>query len=164
MTIATSYLGAADEPWIVMSADIEAEINTVSALNRTTDNDLQANKPLFTDKEINDWHTFVEEYTAWKNAWLSQAVALRATSGAWQKVRDFKRRSIDWSNAVDGRLGSITTGKPRRPLDEKPWWGSAFGWSLVGVLGLVAGGYFVRSWGVASVTRAASRKKGDQDA
>ena len=146
-------LRAADDPWIVLDADILAEIKTLSAVVTTVNKDIQENKAKFSNRDLGLWHEFVNEWTTWKSAYLAGPV-YRATSGAWNKAKDFKRRALEWVALVNKKLGVTTPGLPRPPASDVPVWGSAMAWGLVGVLALVSGGYFVRSFGVASIARA----------
>jgi len=152
-------LGAADDPWIVVDADIKGEIETLSGLISLTNKDIQDNKARFTNRDLSAWHKFVTEWLAWKKNWLDSVPHLRATSGAWVKVKSFKGRALQWTETVQKKLGVQTPGLPAPPMADKPWWGSAAMWGLVGVLGLFAAGYFVRSFGVASVARARAQRE-----
>ena len=150
--------GAEDDPWLILWGDIEGMINTVAALNTTTNDDIQKNKTKFTGRELVNWHEFVAEWLKWKNSWLEAGTAsklLSATSGNWAIAKDYKRRSLEWALFVEDRLGvSRIPGRPRAPLVDKPWYQSPYVWVTTGIVGLVAAGYFVRSFGVASVARA----------
>lgn len=159
MTTVALSLGAADDPWIVMWGDIEAEINTISALNTQTNKQIQKHKSNFSGRELVAWHNFVTEWMAWKKQWLGQSKMLSATSGAWKTVKDYKTRSLEWSAFVEQRLGITTPGKPRAPLAETSWYNSPWVWVATGAVVLFAGGYFVRSFGVASVARARAERE-----
>lgn len=150
--------GASDDPWLIFDDDIKAEIKTLSAVISVTNSDIQANKEKFSSRYLNAWHVFVEEWLAFKKGYAEGSM-FRARSGAWIKVKDFKRRALEWSSVVNKKLNVTTPGLPRPPADPKSFIGSAAMWALVGVTGLVAAGYFVRSFGVASVARAKAEKK-----
>lgn len=156
-------LGAADDPWVVFDDDIKAEIKTLAAVISVTNADIQNNKSTFSNRTLETWHAFVDEWLAWKNAYLAGTV-FRARSGAWIKVKDFKRRALEWAETVQKKLGVVTPGMPDRPKDDIPVWGSTMAWGLVGVLGLVSAGYFIRSFGLASIARStATQRQYDDD-
>lgn len=150
--------GAEDDPWLILWGDIEGMINTVSALNTTTNQDIQKNQSKFSGRELVNWHEFIEEWLKWKNSWLQAGTAsklLSATSGNWAIVKDYKRRSLEWALFVEDRLGvSRIPGRPRAPFVDKPWYQSPYVWVTTGIVGLIAAGYFVRSFGVSSLARA----------
>lgn len=156
--VSLGALGAADDPWIVMDADIKGEIGTLSAVVSSTNSDIQENKRKFSNRDLRLWHEFVEEWLAWKKTYL-EGGTFRATSGAWIKVKAFKERALEWVTVVQKRLGLRTPGLPKPPLRDKEWWGSAMAWGFVGVIGLVSAGYFVRSFGVASIARSKAAQR-----
>lgn len=132
--------GASDDPWIVFDGDIKAEIKTLSAVISVTNQDIQNNKEKFSNRYLKAWHVFVEEWLAFKKDYADGSV-FRARSGAWIKVKDFKRRALEWSGVVNKKLNLTTPGLPRPPEVEKSdfvraaMWGLGIG-SAVGVLWL----------------------------
>lgn len=151
--------GAADDPWIVVDSDIKGEINTLSGLISLTNQDIQNNKSRFSNRDLKAWHEFVTEWLAWKKEWLDSVPHLRATSGTWIKAKTFKSRALEWVEVVQRRLGVKTPGLPAPPEKDRPWWGSAPMWGILGVVGVFGVGYLVRSFGVASIARAKAQKQ-----
>ena len=88
---------------VLTPSAIKQEIDSVDHYVRRIDADIQSHRSKVADL-LNDWHLFVEEWTAFRDGagWFA-----RTTGATYDKALDYRKRADAWSELVRRRGASV---------------------------------------------------------